>query len=145
MAVVTGDGSERVVQVALAVIVDDSLRQVVVGTRADEQHLGGYLEFPGGKLDRGESADACAVREALEETGLNVVVLKSMTPVEHAYADRHVRLLPFICGSVGETAHPKGLCEPRWMYIADLRPDKFPPANEPIIAELNAFAGLVKR
>ena len=82
----------QLLRVALAVIIDPAGSHILIARRLEDAHLGGYWEFPGGKIETNESAAECAMREALEEVGLDVVVLAPMTPVSFDYKDRRISL-----------------------------------------------------
>jgi 8-oxo-dGTP diphosphatase len=84
-----------VIEVVCAVIVEDG--KVMLCKRAAGMHLAGHWEFPGGKIEAGESAREALVREIREELGCEVEVGEGLDPVEHRYPDLAVRLRPFVC------------------------------------------------
>lgn len=125
------------VHVAVAVIIRAG--RVLIARRPDHAHQGGLLEFPGGKVEPGETVQQALVREILEETGL-VVPLASLEPVlaiRHDYSDKQVFL------DVWQTTEAQGEAEGRegqsvdWRAPAGLRDDDFPAANRPIIRAVN--------
>lgn len=69
----------------------------LVGRRPDGVPLAGFWEFPGGKVEPLESAEAAAVRECREETGLDVHVVGEFPPVDFAYSHGTLRLRFFAC------------------------------------------------
>ncbi|WP_323754070.1 Nudix family hydrolase [Marinobacter sp.] len=127
----------KLVHVAVAVIVRDG--RVLIARRPDHVHQGGLLEFPGGKVEAGETVQQALVREIAEETGLTVP-LESLEPVigiRHDYGDKQVFL------DVWKTSAAKGEPEGRegqpieWLPPLSLRDEDFPAANRPIIRALN--------
>ena len=124
------------VHVAVAVIIRDG--RVLIARRPVHAHQGGLLEFPGGKVEQGETVQQALVREIAEETGLRVP-LDSLQPVigiRHDYGDKRVFL------DVWQTAGAEGEPEGRegqpieWRAPEQLSDHEFPAANRPIIRAL---------
>ena len=80
------------VVVAVGVIVDRQQRQVLVSQRAADTHQGGLWEFPGGKLETGETVAVALARELLEELAISVSESEPMLRIEHDYVDKQVLL-----------------------------------------------------
>jgi mutator protein MutT len=87
--------SETRVDVALALIFHET--RWLVQRRVSEDELDGLWEFPGGKINAGESAASAAEREAREETGLLVSAIETLPRIEHNYRHGGVRLHPVVC------------------------------------------------
>jgi 8-oxo-dGTP diphosphatase len=85
------------IQVACAMIVVD--RKVLAVKRGSTMKMPGKWEFPGGKLEHGESASECIVREIREELCMEITILQEMDSVLHDYGDFVIRLIPFICST----------------------------------------------
>jgi len=72
-------------------------------------HLAGKWEFPGGKIEPGESDEDCIVREIREEMEIQIKTIKKLKSVEHHYPDKSIRLIPFLCkivsGNINLTEH----------------------------------------
>lgn len=123
--------------IAIAVVEHDG--QVLIGRRAAAATLGGLWEFPGGKIQPGESPGEAAVRECQEETGLTVEVVSLDSTVEHQY-DRpgqeslRVRLHFFRCRPRSTQIAP--LAPFRWVACRELNNYEFPAANQAIVAAL---------
>jgi 8-oxo-dGTP diphosphatase len=83
------------IHVACAVIEKDGL--VLAAQRSATMSLPLKWEFPGGKIEPGESPEGCLRREVLEELGLRVKVRRALPPHTHCYASFAVTLYPFIC------------------------------------------------
>ena len=130
------EGRIKEVHVAVAVIVRDG--RVLIARRPDHVHQGGLLEFPGGKVEPGETVQAALVREIAEETGLQVpeASLEPVIGIRHDYGDKRVFL------DVWETRAAEGEargCEGQpveWLAPEQLRDEDFPAANRPIIRAL---------
>lgn len=107
----------------------------LVGTRAPNQVLAGYAEFPGGKCDPDEQPEACAVRECMEETGLLVEVVNLLHRVQFQYPHGAVDLHFCTCRPVDERE-----IEPRngfrWVHREELAALPFPEANREVVAML---------
>jgi 8-oxo-dGTP diphosphatase len=91
--------SGRAVEVACAVIQDGD--RISAFKRPPQGLMPGKWEFPGGKLEPGESAEACLRRELAEELALEVEVVSALEPCRHDYPDFSVLLLPFVCKVAG--------------------------------------------
>lgn len=126
--------SDERTEIAIAVVERDG--QFLVGRRPVGQPLAGYWEFPGGKVRRGESPADAAARECLEETGLAIDVVGTLTTVEHDYEHGQLRL-HFLAGRVRDRAgEPAGPFT--WTPRAKLAELEFPPANGAVLALLAA-------
>ena len=118
-------------QIAVAVVVYRS--RVLVGVRPLNVPLGGYAEFPGGKVQEHESHQEAAERECFEETGVRVKAEKTLDIVFKQYEHEDLEVHFLQCRQI--TRH-----EPRlpfhWVPIDRLTTYKFPPANAPVLAKL---------
>ena len=108
--------------------------RVLTALRSPDVFLAGMREFPGGKIEPGETADQCAVREAKEETGYEIRLTGKRPPLNYDYLDRCVTLYPFDAEIEGGTESP-GV---HWMSIGELRNEDFPPATAPLLDDLRA-------
>ncbi len=116
-------------RIAVAIVVWDD--QVLIGRRAETGELDGYWEFPGGKIEPGESAVQAAERECLEETGIPVRAVESIATVRYEY-DFGARELSFVRCALVEFDRPPRTPY-RWVPIDSLHKYAFPPANRPIL------------
>ena len=121
------------VDIAVAVVEHDG--KFLIGLRPAGVALGGLWEFPGGKVESGETPATAAVRECLEETGLAVRITGEYPRVVHDYAHGRVRLHFFEC-ALAEPPRPlpQGF---RWVLRADLTQYSFPPANARLLSILS--------
>ena len=122
----------EIVQVAAAVIIDHR-GCCLISRRHDHLHQGGLWEFPGGKLESGESATAALQREIAEELGLEVVDSEHFMRVEHRYTDKHVCLEFFKVSEYRGQAHSTDGQPLRWVPVQDLSNYHFPEANQPVV------------
>lgn len=124
-------------EIAVAVILDGDA--VLVTRRGDAQHLGGLAEFPGGHREAGETLEQCAVREAREEVGLDVRVVRRLATALHDDAQRRLALTFFECACVGgrePAAAAVAERGARWVARSQLATLPFPPANAAVVRAL---------
>jgi mutator protein MutT len=121
------------IEIAVAVVERDGM--FLIGLRPPGAKLEGYWEFPGGKVQSGETAEDAARRECWEETGLAVRIVGQHPAVNHDYAHAAVRLHFFACEPIEDRAVPPRF---RWVRSEDLTSYPFPPANAALIAQLTA-------
>ena len=88
------------IDVACAIIVDPD-GQVLVTQRSAMMKLPLKMEFPGGKVEKGETSSACLIREIKEELNLDIRIIFEMPANEHFYPDFNIRLIPFVCEIIG--------------------------------------------
>lgn len=121
------------VHVAAAVILNGDGSRVLIARRPDHVHKGGLWEFPGGKVEPGETAREALQREIHEELAIQVVAAEPLLEVRHDYPEKSV-LLDVWCVRAfdGEPRGNEGqpLC---WVALGQLADYSFPEANQPII------------
>lgn len=129
-------------RIAVAVaIIRNAAGEILVSRRAANQHMGGRLEFPGGKIESGESTEAALARELEEELGIRVApadISGTWMALSFDYSEKHVFL------DIRQVRHFEGEPEGRegqplyWLRPVDMRAEDFPDANEAIVAHLKA-------
>jgi 8-oxo-dGTP diphosphatase len=124
------------VHVAVGVIIRDG--RVLIARRLEHTHQGGLLEFPGGKVEPGETVQQALVREIAEETGLKLIesALQPVIGVRHDYGDKRVFLDVWSTDIAAGEAHGREGQPIQWLLPRDLRDADFPAANRPIIRAL---------
>lgn len=124
-------------EIGVAVIWDDRDR-ILIDRRRQEGLLGGLWEFPGGKVEAGETVVECVRREIKEELDLEIEVGPWLLDVDHAYTHFRVTLHAYHCRYLGGTPKPLECDEIRWVELPELEDFPFPKANTKIIAALPA-------
>ena len=119
--------------------------EVLICQRRDHDSLGGYWEFPGGKMEPGESRETCLERELAEELAIRVRPVREMKCIEFDYGEVRVRLYPFVCEHLD--GEPQALASQRiaWVSPRELQDYKFPPANDGLIADLARQLGTTRQ
>jgi 8-oxo-dGTP diphosphatase len=120
--------------VAVAIVGRDG--RWLVAQRHPHAHLGGLWEFPGGKCEADETAQAAALRELREECGVEAFVERVLPELRHDYGDRVVELTPVLCRWASGEARPLGSAACRWVSLHELRGLQMPAMNAAILAEL---------
>lgn len=136
------DPTPPVVDVACLVITDTAGR-VLAAKRPPHKSLGGLWEFPGGKIDPGESPEQALRRELREELAMEVGHLTKMTTTRHTYPFATIRLWPLQARLAGTTHPPLTLhehTEVRWVDAAAARQLEWAAADVPIVEELFGHA-----
>ncbi|TDE37079.1 8-oxo-dGTP diphosphatase MutT [Antarcticimicrobium sediminis] len=118
-----------------AVALIDVDGRVLLAQRPEGKSLAGLWEFPGGKVEPGETPEAALIRELDEELGINTwsSCLAPLTFASHSYEDFHLLMPLYACRKW--EGQPQG-CEGqrlKWVRAADLRDYPMPPADLPLI------------
>jgi 8-oxo-dGTP diphosphatase len=125
------------VVVAAAVIIKNG--RVLLTRRAEGQHLAGIWEFPGGKLEHGESPEEALVRECREECGIEVEIDEILDVTHHRYPEKEVLILFYRCElRRGEVRHLQ-VADHAWVAPPDLDRYPLPPADERIAARIRVL------
>lgn len=134
---------ERVTEVAIGLLVREAGgdREVLITRRREGGVLGGFWEFPGGKIEAGEQGDECLKREFCEEVGLRVQPGELLTTVDWSYPHGRVLLRAYLCTYDGDDVENLEVAEHRWVPVGELGRVDFPPANEAIVAAAIAALG----
>jgi len=116
----------------IAIAVVEHQNQFLIGQRPTGVPLAGLWEFPGGKIEPGESPEAAAARECLEETGLEVEVLFRYPAHIEDYAHAQVELHFIACRPV-RSPPPDPTPPFRWVTRVDLARHEFPTGNRRLL------------
>lgn len=126
-----GSGPERV-HVAVGVVEDEAGR-ILIARRPTGSHQGDRWEFPGGKLEPGESVAEGLARELWEETGIRVASSEPLIRIPHDYADKRVLLDVHRVAPAEATAVGRQGQKLKWVSAAELADHQFPAANAAIV------------
>jgi 8-oxo-dGTP diphosphatase len=122
--------------VTAAVIFDGA--KVLITRRQEGKRHPGLWEFPGGKVDPGESPEEALCREIREELNAEVQVNGIYEVVYHSYDWGPVLILAYECQLRTDTLRDVGVAEHRWILPREMKNFKILPADQPIIDRLNA-------
>jgi 8-oxo-dGTP diphosphatase len=127
--------------VAAALI--DADKRVLIARRPEGKSLAGLWEFPGGKLDPGETPERALVRELREELNIDACVscLQPLAFASHSYEDFHLLMPLFVCRRWDGLVSPAEGQAVKWVRARDLRAYPMPPADAPLIPALLDLVG----
>ena len=122
----------------VAVALLDADNRVLLAQRPEGKHLAGSWEFPGGKLEPGETPEAALIRELKEELGVDIRTscLAPLAFVSHSYEKFHLLIPLYVCRTWRGRVTPHEGKKLAWVASQRLRDYPMPPADEPLIAPL---------
>jgi 8-oxo-dGTP diphosphatase len=128
--------SEILLVVAAALVDVDG--RVLLCKRPHGKHLAGMWEFPGGKVDKGETPEACLIRELDEELGINVVeaCLAPFVFTSHAYDSFHLLMPLYLCRRWNGVVQAREHEAIAWVRPNQMADYPMPPADAPLVAWL---------
>ena len=124
------DGEVPTVLVSAVALIDPDGR-VLMAKRPEGKAMAGLWEFPGGKVDDGETPETALVRELAEELDIDITesCLAPLTFASHGYDDFHLLMMVFVCRKWSGTPRPMEGGELAWVRTANLRGYEMPPAD----------------
>jgi 8-oxo-dGTP diphosphatase len=125
---------KKMVLVAACALVDAD-RRVLIAQRPEGKPMAGLWEFPGGKVEHGETPEETLIRELQEELGIvtQVPCLAPLTFASHAYEDFHLLMPLYICRRYEGIARGLEGQAVKWVRTHNLRDYPMPAADEPLI------------
>lgn len=125
------NSSKKSIRVVACVIEENG--RFLITQRKKQSHLGHLWEFPGGKIELGESLADCAVRECQEELGIQVKPLQLLEEIKHDYPEVHVHLYFMLCKHISGEPQTLDVADFTWAAPKEFKNYKFPPADEKVI------------
>ncbi len=119
-----------------AAVIENREGRILIARRKPEITLGGYWEFPGGKMEAGETPAACAARELREEMDLHIEAGETIAEVEHDYGNRVVHLIAVRAIMLGGHMKLHDHDDIRWVTPAEMGDYLFAPADKTIVEML---------
>lgn len=123
------------ITVSAAIIIEDD--KILVYKRPHGKERAGKYEFPGGKAERGETAEDALIRECIEELGVKIEIITFFEQVVHDYGDICVDLRFFICRIKGGELNANEGGEFAWFTVHDALKLDFCPPNRRVLELLN--------
>jgi len=117
-------------------IVWKNAKVFLIARRNQQEMLGGLWEFPGGKVEAGETMADCIYRELLEELGIKVEVKNEFLRVKHTYSHFHLRMTLHHCHWRGDTPQCLDCADFRWVTLAECRELPFSRADIKVLDAL---------
>jgi len=126
-------------------VIRNSNGDILIAKRAEVLHQGGLWEFPGGKVEPGESVEQALGRELFEELGIKIGKISPLIKTSHAYPDRNVLLDVWWVENFSGEPYGKERQPIRWVPVTQLKNYPFPEANWPIrrAVELPSLYGIL--
>lgn len=119
-------------EVTAAIIRKDN--KILICQRPANKNCGLLWEFPGGKIESGETGEQCIIRECQEELGVTLQVRKEVIDVVYEYPDRTVDLHFYLCDIIAGTLEKKEHADFRWILRHEISQFEFCPADAKMLS-----------
>ncbi|NDF12979.1 MAG: (deoxy)nucleoside triphosphate pyrophosphohydrolase [Proteobacteria bacterium] len=127
---------------AAAVALVDRDKRVLIAERPQGKYMAGYWEFPGGKLEEGETPEQALKREVMEELGISLGCTAPLTFISETREDHHVIVYVYVSREWKGIPENKIHTRLAWTRIGSLKDYNLLPSNIPLIANLRDTIGL---
>lgn len=109
--------------------------KILICQRPANKSCGLLWEFPGGKIEAGETGEQCIVRECQEELGVTLSVERELTDIVHEYSDRTVHLHFYLCRIAAGVPEKKEHNAIAWIAPNEVRQYVFCPADTKMLSQ----------
>jgi len=123
-------------QIIVAIAVIHQADRVLICQRRKNDTFGNLWEFPGGKVEAGETPEQCLVREIREELGISITLEAPFPIIDHAYPQFAVRLIPYLCTPLAGDPRPLASQRLEWVQASRLHEYSFPAASIGLIGQI---------
>ncbi|CAK1725719.1 8-oxo-dGTP diphosphatase [Vibrio crassostreae] len=121
------------IHIVAGIIFNQDKSQVFITKRPDDKHKGGFWEFPGGKVEVGETIEQAMTRELDEEIGIKVTEQSLFEHLEFDYTDKSLKFDFILVTDFEEQPYGKEGQQGEWVSLESLNQYTFPEANVPIL------------
>ena len=121
----------KTIEVTAAIIRNKG--QILICQRPAHKNCGLLWEFPGGKIEAGETGEQCVIRECQEELGITLSVEQKLTDITYEYADRIVHLHFYLCNIAKGILEQKEHNALEWITLGQVEQYEFCPADKEMI------------
>ncbi|MFA0115008.1 8-oxo-dGTP diphosphatase MutT [Vibrio sp. 10N.261.46.E11] len=121
------------IHIVAGIIFNQDKSQVFITKRPDDKHKGGFWEFPGGKVEVGETIEQAMTRELDEEIGIKVTEQSLFEHLEFDYTDKSLKFDFILVTDFEQQPYGKEGQQGEWVSLESLNQYTFPEANVPIL------------
>lgn len=130
--------TKTVTEIAIGIIINQQ-QETFIAERNQESEYAGFLEFPGGKVEQGETVENALKRELNEEVGIEITHFEHFDTVMIEKPNKAIHLHFFKVFSWESEPYGKEGQQTGWIAIQELATERFPPANQSVIHKLQAI------
>ena len=120
------------IHIVAGIIFNQDKSQVFITKRPDDKHKGGFWEFPGGKVEDGETIEQAMTRELDEEIGIKVTEQSLFEHLEFDYTDKSLKFDFILVTDFEQQPYVSGGQQSEWVDLESLSQYPFPEANGPV-------------
>ncbi|EKO3960919.1 8-oxo-dGTP diphosphatase MutT [Vibrio fluvialis] len=129
------------IHIVAGIIFNQDKSQIFITKRPDNLHKGGFWEFPGGKVEAGESIEQALTRELDEEIGIEVTQQVPFEHLEYDYPEKSLKFDFMLVTAFNHQPYGREGQQGEWVNVAELTNYTFPEANVPVLERvLKEFA-----